>query len=103
MGQGALEEAAVDGPPGRVLRCLTVDDRRSTVLGREPVLVDGVTVGYVTSAAYGYSVGRPVAYAWLPSSVAVGAAVEISYFDTLVPATVAAEPLVDPGMERVRS
>lgn len=86
-----------------MLRCLTVDDRRSTVLGREPVLAGGTTVGYVTSAAYGYSVGRPVAYAWLPASVDVGTHVDIAYFDTLLPATVVAEPLVDPGMQRVRS
>ena len=103
LGQEALEKVAAEGPSERVLRCLTVDDRRSTVLGREPVLVDGRTVGYVTSAAYGYSVGRPVAYAWLPASLDVGASVEIAYFDSLVAATVTAEPLVDPGMERVRS
>ena len=103
VGQEALEKIAAEGPPERVLRCLTIDDRRSTVLGREPVLAGGVTVGYVTSAAYGYSVGRPVAYAWLPASLDVGAPVEIAYFDTLLPATVVAEPLVDPGMERVRS
>ncbi len=102
VGRDAVEKAAVEGP-AKVLRCLTVDDRRSQPLGREPVLVDGEAVGYVTSAAYGYSVGRPVAYAWLPTSVDLGAAVEIGYFDTLVGATVVAEPLVDPGMERIRA
>ena len=103
VGAEALEKAAAEGPPEKVLRCLTVDDRRSAVLGREPVLVDGVPVGYVTSAAYGYSVGRPVAYAWLPASLDVGAGVEIAYFDSRVAATVVTEPLVDPGMERVRA
>jgi glycine cleavage system aminomethyltransferase T len=72
------------------------------VLGKEPVYVDGKPVGYVTSAAYGYTVGRPVAYAWLPISTKVGDTVEVEYFGARVPATVAVEPLFDPDMSRLR-
>jgi glycine cleavage system aminomethyltransferase T len=88
--------------PEKVLRCLTVDDGTSIVLGKEPVYVDGSAVGYVTSAAYGYSIRKPLAYAWLPASVSEGAAVELEYFGLRVAATVTAEPLFDPGMERLR-
>ncbi|GAC1487771.1 MAG: hypothetical protein NVS1B16_15420 [Pseudarthrobacter sp.] len=56
----------------------------------------------MTSAAYGYTVQRPIAYAWLPASAAEGDAVEIEYFGTRIAATVSPEPLVDPGMERLR-
>ena len=35
-----------------------MDDGRSVVLGKEPVLLDGQAVGYVTSAAFGYTVGN---------------------------------------------
>lgn len=98
--------AAIDGrseeTAARRLRCLTVDDGRTVVLGKEPVFADGAAAGYVTSAAYGYTIGRPIAYAWLPGSVAIGDQVEIEYFGRRVAATVAAEPLVDPGMERIR-
>ncbi|MDS0132120.1 MULTISPECIES: FAD-dependent oxidoreductase [unclassified Amycolatopsis] len=94
---------AIEGrTPSRWLRCLTIDDGRTVVLGKEPVFVDGVASGYVTSAAYGYTVGRPIAYAWLPASADIGSRVEIEYFGRRVAATVAAEPLVDPGMERIR-
>lgn len=86
----------------RRLSCLTIDDGTSVVLGHEPVFVDGEPVGYVTSAAFGHTVGRPIAYAWLPASAGVGTAVEIQYFDRRVAATVAAEPLVDPEMTRIR-
>ncbi|WP_328618268.1 FAD-dependent oxidoreductase [Amycolatopsis sp. NBC_00355] len=86
----------------RRLRCLTIDDGRTVVLGKEPVFVDGVPAGYVTSAAYGYTIGKPIAYAWLPESADVGSGVEIEYFGRRVPATVAAEPLFDPAMERIR-
>ncbi|MGY1764374.1 FAD-dependent oxidoreductase [Geodermatophilus sp. SYSU D00779] len=86
----------------RRLSCLTIDDGRTVVLGHEPVYVDGRPAGYVTSAAFGHTVGRPVAYAWLPASAGVGTSVEIGYFDRRIPATVAAEPLVDPEMQRIR-
>ncbi|MGW3958233.1 GcvT family protein [Amycolatopsis sp. NPDC005003] len=101
LGRAAIEGRSED-TASRRLRCLTIDDGRTVVLGKEPVFVDGVASGYVTSAAYGYTVGRPIAYAWLPASAEIGGSVEIGYFGRRVAATVAAEPLVDPGMERIR-
>jgi glycine cleavage system aminomethyltransferase T len=86
----------------RRLSCLTIDDGRSVVLGAEPVFVDGRPAGYVTSAAFGHTVGRPIAYAWLPATAVVGTPVEIEYFGRRIRATVAAEPLVDPEMARIR-
>jgi hypothetical protein len=43
-----------------------------------------------------------VVYAWLPAGLEVGTAVEIQYFGRPIRATVAAEPLVDPEMTRIR-
>ncbi|MFI0446300.1 FAD-dependent oxidoreductase [Actinomadura sp. 6N118] len=86
--------------PERRLACLTLDE---VVMGKEPVFANGAPVGYVTSAAWGYTIGRGIAYAWLPSTLATpGTALEIGYFDRRIPATVAVEPLFDPGMERLR-
>ena len=60
-------------------------------------------MGYVTSAAYGYTIGRGIAYAWLPAALSeVGQSLTIGYFDQRLAATVAAEPLVDPQMTRLR-
>lgn len=89
-------------PVTRRLTCLTVDDGRSVVMGCEPVFLDGEPAGYVTSAAFGHTIGRPIAYAWLPASAVEGTSVEIQYFDRKVRATVTAEPLVDPEMARIR-
>ena len=87
----------------RTLSCLTLDDPAQLVLGKEPVYDGDACVGYVTSAAYGYTINRGVAYAWLPSDRAsVGTRLQVGYFDQRIAATVAAEPLVDPGMERIR-
>lgn len=90
------------GTPARRLTCLTLDD---VVMGKEPVYgPDGGRAGYVTSAAWGHTIGRGIAYAWLPAGLTEpGTTVEIGYFDRRVPATVAAEPLFDPGMERLRA
>ncbi|WP_260637073.1 GcvT family protein [Streptomyces angustmyceticus] len=95
---GRSEETAA-----RRLTCLTLDDPDALVLGKEPVFVDGVPAGYVTSAAYGYTLGRGIAYAWLPAAAAApGTPVHIEYFGEKIPATVAEEPLFDPRMERIR-
>ncbi|MFE9330074.1 FAD-dependent oxidoreductase [Streptomyces sp. NPDC006925] len=100
LGRDAL---AARSAPERKLVCLTLDDPAAVVMGSEPVHVDGVVDGYVTSASYGYSVGRCVAYAWVPARTAVpGTSVAVEYFGDKVAATVAAEPLFDPEMARIR-
>ena len=101
VGSDAVADRS-DDTVTRRLSCLTVDDGTSVVLGHEPVYVDGRPAGYVTSAAFGHTVGRPIAYAWLPAGAGVGTAVEIGYFDRRIAATVTAEPLVDPEMTRIR-
>ncbi|MFC7327114.1 GcvT family protein [Marinactinospora rubrisoli] len=105
VGRTALLDRA-DREPARRLTCLTMDDRSHVVMGAEPVYPDrsgGAVVGYVTSAAYGYTIDRPIAYAWLPAALAAaGTRVYVEYFGERRAATVAAEPLVDPEMARIR-
>lgn len=102
IGKEALERRRAQ-PPTTRLRCLTIDDGTSMVLGKEPVFANGQRAGYITSAAFGHTVRKPVAYAWLPASLAENARVEIEYFGRLITATVAAEPLVDPEMKKIRA
>ncbi|MGX6603084.1 GcvT family protein [Micromonosporaceae bacterium Da 78-11] len=102
LGRDALAGRA---EPDRLLTCLVLeqDDEGAVPVGREPVLQDHRPVGYVTSAAYGHTVGAPIAYAWLPAELATpGTRVQIGYFDRLLEATVTAEPLFDPHHERIR-
>lgn len=88
--------------PAQRLSCITVDDSSSVVLGKEPVFHNGKPVGYVTSAAFGHTIGKSIAYAWLPATIEVGEAVEIEYFGKKYPATIRAEPMYDPKMTRLR-
>ncbi|GAA3817109.1 GcvT family protein [Amycolatopsis tucumanensis] len=101
VGRDAIAEVT-DETVTRRLSCLTIDDGRSVVLGSEPVFLDGEPAGYVTSAAFAHTLGVPIAYAWLPAAATPGTPVEIGYFGRRVRATVAAEPLVDPEMLRIR-
>jgi glycine cleavage system aminomethyltransferase T/glycine/D-amino acid oxidase-like deaminating enzyme len=83
---------------------LLFDDPAHVVLGKEPVFAGDQPVGYVTSAAYGHSIDASIAYAWLPAASATpGTPVQVAYFDRRYPAVVAAEPLFDPEMKRIRS
>ncbi|MEV0481947.1 FAD-dependent oxidoreductase [Streptomyces sp. NPDC050508] len=101
IGKAALERRKTDVQ--RKLTCLTIDDPHSVVMGKEPVYDGERAVGYVTSAAYGYTIGKGIAYAWLPAELATpGTTLHIGYFDERVEAVVAEEPLFDPTMSRLR-
>jgi 4-methylaminobutanoate oxidase (formaldehyde-forming) len=86
------------------LACLVLEDPLSVALGEEPVKVDGRIVGRVTSGGYGYSVGRSIAYAYVPvGEAAAGRPVEVEIFGRWVPGEIAREPLFDPQGERIRA
>ena len=102
LGKHALLGLGEDTVPRR-LTALLLDDPQAVVMGKEPVQLDGTPVGYVTSAAYGYSIGASIAYAWLPRAAsAPGTRVTVEYFGERLPATVTEEPLFDPKMTRIR-
>jgi glycine cleavage system aminomethyltransferase T/glycine/D-amino acid oxidase-like deaminating enzyme len=103
LGRDALVRRSAS-PPSRRLACLTIEGGPSAVVaGKEPVYDGTRCVGHVTSAAYGYTIAAPIAYAWLPAELAVpGRTVQIGYFDQRLDAVVRTEPLFDPGMARLR-
>jgi 4-methylaminobutanoate oxidase (formaldehyde-forming) len=93
---------ALDEHPRSRLRCIVLGDPRSVALGNEPVQIEGAVAGRVTSGGYGYTVGKSIAYAYLPAEVPIGQAVEIDIFGRWIEGEVAREPLFDPAGERVR-
>lgn len=101
-GREALAEAAANGRT-RALRTLLVGgDGYLPLYGGEAVRVDGRTVGRARSCAYGFTVKRNIAYAYLPADLAEGAAVEVEVLGEPVAAEVAADVLYDPEHLRVR-
>ncbi len=103
QGKAALEAIRERGPAKRLVP-MTFDDPRHVVVGKEPIRHDGRVVSYVTSANYGYSIGRGIVYGYLPAELAAeGTPVEVQYFGQRYAATVAAEPLFDPKGERLKA
>ncbi|KAM5356691.1 hypothetical protein ACJ41O_003337 [Fusarium nematophilum] len=101
VGQDALKGVTRQSVSRRN-RTLVVDDGRSVFLGKEPVFLNGEAAGYVTSSVFGYTVGKPIANAWLPNTVASGQKVEIGYFGERISATVTDGVLYEPQMSRLR-
>jgi glycine cleavage system aminomethyltransferase T/glycine/D-amino acid oxidase-like deaminating enzyme len=103
QGREALQRK-LDRGPSEKLACMTFDDPTSVVMGKEPILHEGRVVSYVTSAGYGYSIGKGIVYGYLPVGPAVeGTPVEVEYFGDRLAATVVAEPSWDPKGERLRA
>ena len=125
IGRNALLRLKEQGI-ARKLTCMTLDDPAVAVLGKEPIFALSPSaasyppppagegrvgaqgggrqvLGYVTSANYGYTVGKSIIYGYLPlEHAAEGNKVEVQYFGRRFPATVVKEPLYDPQMTRLK-
>ena len=98
-GRAALEEKRV---PVRRLRTLLVGgEEYLPIYGGEAVHVGGDVAGRIRSAAYGFTVGGNLAFAYLPAEVREGDEAKVEIFGDLVSATVAANVLYDPSNERI--
>lgn len=104
IGRSALLKARKEGLK-RKLVCLTTDDPNAMSLGTEPIYsLDGQKLGYVTSADYGYSVGKLIMYGYLPiEHTKAGTEVEVLYFDQKFKAVVSSDPQFDKDMSRLKS
>jgi glycine cleavage system T protein len=86
----------------RKLCCLTMEE--GIALGKEPILSGDQKLGYVTSTNYGYSVGKHIAYGYLPVEFALkGSEVQIEYLGQRFDAVVEDDPQYDADMNKVKS
>jgi glycine cleavage system T protein len=95
----AIKERGVD----RRLSCLVTDDPSVILVGKEPLLDGDRPIGYVTSAAYGATLGESIMYGYLPAAYSepgTRLAVHSEGADHAV--TVVAEPRFDPEMARLK-
>ena len=103
VGAEAFNKLNQDAVSKRLV-CLVLNNPENVVLGKEPVLYKNSVVGYITSAYFGHTVGKQLAYAWVPSELSVqGTNLSIRYFVCDYPATVGEDPQFDPQMKRLRS
>lgn len=95
--------AATDNGARRRLVTLRIDRDDVVPVFGNPVWLGDAAVGSVTSAEYGWTVGHPVAYAWLPTSLAHGDVVTVRSGGEVLPATVVTDAVFDPTGERLRA
>ncbi|WP_454915184.1 GcvT family protein [Xanthobacter sediminis] len=89
-----------DAGPTQALCLFTLDDF-APLLGNETILRDGKVVGQTASCGYGHTVGKMIAFGWLPVADAQGETFEIEAFGKSYPARRTARTLYDPENTRL--
>ena len=88
-------------PPARKL-CSFVVDGFAPFHGGEAILRDGKVVGSTTSTGFGHTLGRTIAFGYLPAGVAAETAFDIEAFGRTYRAMRGPRCLYDAKMERLR-
>lgn len=99
------EAAARAREAGRkeIFATLVVEAEDADCVGGEPIFRDGEYAGYVTSGAYGFTVGESLALGFMrPAAHESGAAVEVEINGRRRPARIAAGARHDPNGGRMR-
>jgi 4-methylaminobutanoate oxidase (formaldehyde-forming) len=102
IGRAALAEAAQRRPERALCTVVVGGEEYLPLYGGEAVRLEGRAAGRVRSCAYGHTVHRNVAYAYLPADAGAGTPLEVEVLGEPVAAAVAADVLYDPRHERVR-
>ena len=88
----------------RKLCCMVLDEGAPVVWGREPILLGDEVVGRVTGGNIGHTIGRGIAYGYLPlGQAAVGTRLALDIAGEIWGTTVAAEPLWDAKNARIKA
>jgi sarcosine dehydrogenase len=107
LGRAPLERQRTAGLSKR-LACFTVDDPDVVLLGRETIYRDGAAVGWLSSAGYGYTVGKAIGYGYVRHGSPIDAAwlsggrFELEVATERVLATLHLQALYDPKGGRIR-
>ena len=103
VGREALVAQQQKGVPQRFVT-LDIEVADADAFGNEPVYLLGSMVGRTTSGAYGYTVGKSLALAYVKTAHgAPGTRLEVEILGKRYPATVIEESPWDPGNARLRA
>lgn len=108
VGREALLAQKESGPLQSRLVQFLLRDPEPLLYGEEPILRDGVAVGYLRSGAYGHTLGGAMGFGYVEHEEGVTADfLRSGDFEILVagerfPAAASLRPMYDPGNERVR-
>ena len=93
----------------RRLACFTTDDEEISLQGRETIYRDGERVGWTTSAGWGYTVKKNIAYGYVRNNDGItdeylySGDYELEVEEVRVPVKIEADNLYDPSGSRMRS
>jgi hypothetical protein len=99
VGRAALEKAKTEGPK-RKLITLTVD-APVQLYGGESIVLAGKVVGVTSSAGWGHTIGKAVAFGYVPAEAAGQADYEIEAFTKRWPAKRIEGSAVDPKRTKI--
>ena len=108
LGREALE-AQRRAPLKKRLAGFVVDDPDVILLGRETLYRDGKRVGWLSSAGFGHTIGKPIGYGYVRNPDGVddtylqSGQYELEVATVRVPCRIALAPLYDPKMERIKA
>ncbi|MEM7524775.1 MAG: FAD-dependent oxidoreductase, partial [Pseudomonadota bacterium] len=106
IGRDAVLRKREEGLKTRLVQFL-LSDAEPMLYHNEPIVRDGEIVGYISSGAYGHTLGGAVGLGYVPSAGEKAADVlasnyEIEVAGARVAATASLKPLYDPKSERVK-
>ena len=100
IGKAALQAAT----PRKAFISMVLDCTHAPAHGGDSIIFDGKVVGSVTSAAWGYRVGKNIAMGFVDPDVAtIGTKLMVEVIGEPVPATVVSDTLYDPDYALVRA
>jgi glycine cleavage system aminomethyltransferase T len=98
-GRHAVLAARVAGLKRRLRTLVIGGDAYLPIYGGEAVHRRGKVIGRLRSCAYGFTVRKNLAYAYLPTDIKPGGQVEVEVFGDLIPAAVVSDAVI--GREKV--
>ncbi|WP_323769285.1 FAD-dependent oxidoreductase [Antarctobacter sp.] len=106
IGRDAVLAKKETGLEKRLLQ-FQLQDPEPLVYHNEPILRDGQIVGYLSSGAYGHTLGGAIGLGYVPckgesAQDVLASSYEIDVAGSRVPATASLKPLYDPKSERVK-
>ena len=101
-GADALEKCRAASAVSKVVS-LTLDDEQANLIGHEPIYLDGKIIGQITTWAFGYRVGKPIALGHVSTPVENGATVQVDIAHEMFTATVTLGPLFDASGTRMKT
>ena len=102
IGKTALDSHRSKGATTQVVT-LVLDDEDAMPLGHEPIYLNGKIIGHVTTAAFGYRIGKPVALGYVDIADPDGVAIDLDIARVMFSGRLTKGPAFDPTGARMRN